>query len=256
MAGYAILLPLAAALLGQVSAPPPTEEALRARISRFYSLQVDGKFREAEAMVAADSRDYYYNSAKSRYFGCEVKDIRFPEITRAKATVVCQVSVMLPGLAGKPVPAPMASWWKQEDGEWRWYIDTGEVKLMPMGGNIDLPGAKQGKAALPRFDSVPTDTAMVLGRVKADRNSVALGARAPVAEVMVANSLPGTVFLSVETPAVDGLEIECPASVRGNGQGTATYRFKPGNEKQPAPVSANILVQPTNEVLPVTIRFE
>jgi hypothetical protein len=264
MVRYAMLLALAPALFGQLTtdilskAPPAVDEALRARINKFYQFHVDGRFRQAEAMVSEDSKDFYYNSTKSKYFGFEIKDIQYSEnFTKAKATVLCQVSVMIPGFAGKPFPAPMASYWKVENGDWYWYINTSEIKLTPMGGNIDLPGAKQGPTALPKINALPTDAAMVLGKVKADKDSVALKAGAPSSgEITVSNSMPGTVFLTVQKPAVEGLEVECPASLPGNGKGTVTYRFKPGKEKPSASVTANILIQPTNESLPVTIRFE
>jgi hypothetical protein len=86
---------------------------------------------------------------------------------------------------------------------------------------------------------------------------VELKAGAPSSgEITVLNSMPGTIFLTVQKPGVEGLEVECPASLPGNGKGTVTYRFKPGKNKPSASVTADIVVQPTNETLPVTIRFQ
>jgi hypothetical protein len=36
-------------------APPTVDAALRARISKFYQLHVESKFRQAEALVAEDT---------------------------------------------------------------------------------------------------------------------------------------------------------------------------------------------------------
>ena len=50
----------------QTPATPASEKALRARVSEFFQLQVDKKFRQAEALVATESRDDYYDSSKPK----------------------------------------------------------------------------------------------------------------------------------------------------------------------------------------------
>ena len=57
--------------VGQTSAPPAeapppeVDQALRARISEFYQDHVDGKFRQAEALVAAETKDSFYGAKPS-----------------------------------------------------------------------------------------------------------------------------------------------------------------------------------------------
>src|SRR5207248_340652 len=86
-------------------APPAVDDALRARISKFFQYHVDGKFRQAEALVADDSKDFFYSANKPKYMGFEIKDIIYTDdFSKAKAVVVAQMVVMAPGFLDKPVP--------------------------------------------------------------------------------------------------------------------------------------------------------
>jgi len=51
------------------------EKALRARVEQFFQLQVDKKFRQVEPMVAADSKDLYYNASKPDLKAFEVQKV-------------------------------------------------------------------------------------------------------------------------------------------------------------------------------------
>ena len=44
------------------SASPEVDPARSARIGEFYQEQVGGKFRQAEALVAAETKDYFYGA--------------------------------------------------------------------------------------------------------------------------------------------------------------------------------------------------
>src|SRR5438067_7758827 len=73
-------------------APPAVDEALRARISKFFQLHVEGKFRQAESLVAEDSKDFFYSANKPKYLGYEIRDIAYTDdFTKAKAVVVAQM---------------------------------------------------------------------------------------------------------------------------------------------------------------------
>ena len=60
--------------VGQTSAPPAeasppeVEQALCARIGEFYQDQVGGKFRQAEALVAEETKDYFYSASQAPLF--------------------------------------------------------------------------------------------------------------------------------------------------------------------------------------------
>ena len=105
-------------------APPDVDDALRARIAKFYQAQVDGKARRAEEIVAEDSKDFFYNMAKPKFLGFEIRDITYSDnFTKAKVTMVMEMYLMMPGFEGKPMKVPGSTLWKIENGQWCWYID-------------------------------------------------------------------------------------------------------------------------------------
>src|SRR5580692_1418161 len=70
------------------------EAALRARVEQYYQLQVDKKFRQAEAMVAEDSKDDYYNRAKQDIKSFSIQQIEFRrDNSRARVTLKAKLVV-------------------------------------------------------------------------------------------------------------------------------------------------------------------
>src|SRR5579871_5582628 len=71
--------------------PAAVDQALRARITEFFELHVKGDFRKAEALVAEDTKDFFYNGNKPRYLSFEISKIKYNEdFTKAEATVLCE----------------------------------------------------------------------------------------------------------------------------------------------------------------------
>jgi hypothetical protein len=56
-------------------APPEVDEALRARVTKFYQAHVDGKYRLADEVVAEDSKDAFFEARKPRYRKFELSRI-------------------------------------------------------------------------------------------------------------------------------------------------------------------------------------
>ena len=69
--------------------PEKVDEALRARITEFYQDHLAGKFREAESLVAEDTKDFFYNTNKPRYLGFSIQKIEYSDhFTKAKAMLL------------------------------------------------------------------------------------------------------------------------------------------------------------------------
>ncbi|MFN7996301.1 MAG: hypothetical protein U0Q18_22000 [Bryobacteraceae bacterium] len=114
--------------------PPEVEKALRARVSEFYQAQVDGKFRQAEPLVAEDSKDLYVGSNKPRYIGYEIKRIDWSEhFSKATVHVLISRLVPVPGFEGKPLKGLIPSRWRLENGLWFWYSDPKDMPSSPFG---------------------------------------------------------------------------------------------------------------------------
>src|ERR1700724_3603210 len=71
-------------------APPEVDEALRARVAKFYQAHVDGKPRRAEELVAEDTKDYFYTARKPQYLSFQIIKIDYTD-TFTKATVTTMV---------------------------------------------------------------------------------------------------------------------------------------------------------------------
>ena len=251
-----------AALYGQAAtdlfhkAPPAVDQALRARIGEFYQLHVDGKFRQAESLVAAESRDFFYSANKPKYLGYEIKEIVYSDdFTKAKATVVTQMVVMAPGFLGKPVPVPIPSRWKIENGSWCWYIDENELNMTPFG---KMKGGTVPMAADPPT-SIPTpeEAAKLLHGVKAENAEAELNVREPSsAEFTIVNGMPGKVTLSLEPVVFPGISTkldreELPAGEKAH----VTVDWRP-SAYVPRGLELRVHVQPTNQVVVMHARFK
>ena len=151
-----VVLICAAACLAQTppkdgpKPPAAVDRALRARIEEFFQYHVTGDFRKAEALVAEDTKDLFYNRNKPRYIRyVGIDHINYnADFTKASAVVLVVSPEMIAGWAGGPPTLPIPSTWKIEDGKWCWYLEP-ETFLRTPFGNISLNTAKQGAAAAP-----------------------------------------------------------------------------------------------------------
>lgn len=263
------LLFIAGALYGQLNtdvlskAPADVEDALRARVTQFYQYHVDGKFRQAEQLVAEDSKDIFYTSNKPRYFHFKIAGIQYSEhFTKALVTVVCNMIVPMPGFTNTPLDVPTPSRWKLENGQWCWYVDFQALRQTPFGtanpgAGIGTGTAAPGPVGLP--EKLPTEQEMLklLEQVKADKSQVRLPASAAGSDqVVFRNELTAAVKLVLKAPAVPGLKVSLDrAELKTGEKATLQFRYRPGKTRPAAPVTVVISVEPTNQVIPIEVSF-
>jgi hypothetical protein len=232
--------------------PADVDQALRARITEFYDLHVKGEFRKAEALVADDTKDLYYSSDKSKYLSFEIGRIEyFDNFTRAKATVLCEQYIMLPGFLGKPIKIPMPSSWKVVDGTWYWYVDPESLRETPFG--TSKPGSAQGSASAPKtIPAIPTTVPdFIYKQVKADKASVALKA-GESEQVTITNNAPGAMNISL-MGSIPGVEVKLDRTVLNTGE-KAVLTLRAGNDAKPGVLS--IQVEQTNQVIPIQVAIK
>jgi hypothetical protein len=157
---FSVLLCLAACFAQTKEAPPQpppdSDAALRARITEFFQYHVTGQFRKAEALVAEDSKDVFYNRNKPRYIKfLEIARIDYSEnFTKALATVTVTSMEMIPGWTAGAPTIPVLSNWKLEDGQWYWYVPPDTVMRTPF-GIIPMATADAAKEKNPGMFPVP-----------------------------------------------------------------------------------------------------
>lgn len=237
-------------------APPAVDEALRARITEFFQDHVDGKFRQAEALVAEECKDFYYTSNKPQYLSFEINKIYYSDnFTKAKAVVLAKLIIMMPGFAGKPTPVPIPSFWKVVNGQWYWYVDLATLHQTPFGiMKPSTPDAGAAAPPAPDFSSRP-DMRTLMNAVRADKTAVQLdGDTASSERVTISNKLPGNVSLSVARLSTAGLDATLDSTeVKGGGSAVLTISWKPGAQIPPKPVIVEVEVQPTNQAIPIQV---
>ena len=249
----ALSLALAAACSAQsptdlfTRAPKGVDEALRARISEFYQDHVDAKYRQAESLVAEETKDFFYSSNKPKYLSFEIRQIDYSDdFTKAKATVVCEQYVMMPGFVNKPLKVPTPSYWKMVDGKWYWYVDQDALRRTPF-GTVDPKAPGQG--SVPALPSEAEAMGLLAG-VRADKDRVVLES-GKVAEVGIVNSAPGVVMLSIFGIPPQGVEAIFD-QVELKSKEKTVLKIRASGTAKPEGI-IQVRVSPTNQIIPIQV---
>lgn len=238
-------------------APPEVDEALRARIAKFYQAQIDGHPRRAEEIVAEDSKDFFYSMAKPKFLGFEIRDITYSEnFTKAKAVVVVEMYIMMPGFEGKPQKVPGSTLWKIENGQWCWYIDPDVLNTTPF-GKMKPSGSPSPAGAPPDLKNAPTPQALAK-QVQADKLAATLQASAPSSDqITIHNGMPGNVRIEIRYAQVRGLEIKADRTEIPSGENAVvSFHYAPGQGHPPRTLNVEVVVEPINTVLRFLVTFK
>ncbi|MDP2997757.1 MAG: hypothetical protein Q8N47_09730 [Bryobacterales bacterium] len=260
--GYPRTLPILAfawAVFGQApsdlfeKAPPSVDEALRARVTKFYQAHVDGKFRAADQMVAEDSKDAFFAADKTRYKACEIVKIAYSDqFTRARVVTACD-SEFVTMMGRIPVKLPLTTPWKLENGEWFWYIE-------PRSGGVDTPFGKMEAGPDGNRSPFPAkmpDAAAIMKQVKVDRTEVRLSSFEPAsAEVTVSNHMPGSISLSLSFNGFPGFKARLDRTSLASGQSARILlECKPEDQRPKPTLTLQLTVEPTDQVIPIRVLF-
>jgi len=190
--------------------PPEVDQALRARINEFCDLHKQGKFRQAEQMVAEDSKDYFYNSGKPHYVSYEIKSITYnQDFTKATAIVMCEQFLPALGFQTQSVKMLTPFNWRIENGQWMWYLSKDALLFTPFGKLPDSPHPNGATTAPttgtpPAPPVIPTSVAQFFSMIKADKTTLSLKPEASD-QVTITNDTPGVVslILAQQVPGVE-----------------------------------------------------
>jgi hypothetical protein len=236
-------------------APPSVDEALRARISKFYQAHVDGKFRLADEVVAEDSKDAFFEANKTRCYTFEIVKINYSEsFTRATAVVTCEMDFVMPGAGKLRVKAPRVTLWKLAGGQWWWHIVPTDTYDSPFGKMHPGP---EGKASAPVNPQAGPSLAAIMSMVKASKSEVRLSSDKPGSdEVILTSTMPGTVSLVLQYASMPGLDIQLDRKELKTGEtARVSARWAPKDKVPPPSLMAQILVQPTGQVVSIRVSF-
>jgi hypothetical protein len=239
-------------------APPDVDQALRERMTRFYQAHVDRKLiRQADQYVAEDTKDFFFEANKPTYLDFHIEKIAYSDnFTKAKATVNCKMVVMIPGFTGGPVTLPIPSTWKLENGQWFWYVDQTLGRETPFGRMKPAEPVPAG-ASLPSLSSGP-DVQTLWKSVQADKNQVQLSASKESSdEVTISNRMPGNISLQLDYTKTPGLLVSLDRTELKSGeQAKISLRSKPQEKSAVKTAEVRVIVQPTNQMIPIAVAIQ
>lgn len=244
-------------LFAQEKPPAEVDASLRARITQFYQAHVDGKFRAADELVAEDTKDYFFEMEKRRYLSFRQPEITYSEhFTKAKVIMVVMAERRIARMGTMTVPLPVASNWKIENGQWYWCYVAEKFVDTPFGRATILDKKElERERKLAEFKRV--SPAELVNQVKVSGSAVALSSYEPASgAITVTNNLPGQVTVDVNFPPVEGLTISVDKKTLKAGESAKVlFDSKPVNSTPKGTITANIVVQPLNQIFPVTVTF-
>jgi len=178
-------------------APPEVDRALRARITEFYDYHVKGDTLSALDLVAKDTRQYFFDTAKPRFINFEIQRIKYDAgFTHAISTVEVERAVMLPGFDGEVMKMAVVDEWKIDNGAWRWWVDPAKRNLTPFSQKPATPGPMANAKVHASSASIQTNMDEVYALVQTDKNAVSLKPGASDA-VLIGNGMTGPVTAQV-----------------------------------------------------------
>jgi hypothetical protein len=274
--------------------PPEVDLALRTRITQFYQFEVDGKYRQAEQLVAEDTKDLFVGASKPSFYAFQILSITYAaDFKGAEVLVVVSRHVPVEGFMGKPVTSKMPSRWKLENGQWCYYVDPKKdlpaspfgVPLPP-GMNIPHTAAAPPPAAPLTAAAVPQQPAPVANGMTVppavpitttpgarplppmpskppiptvltvDKNTVQFkSSAASTDQVIITNPTPFTESLMLTDPKVAGLTVKLDRLGLGS-RDKATLSIQWNGSAAPPPKAMIIVKVPqTNQLIPVAVTF-
>jgi len=250
-------------------APGPIDEALRARVEKFYASFMAGKFKDAYLLVADDSEDAFIESDKNTYKDCETIKIAYSEnFTTAKVIESCLGEMRFHGSVIE-TRVPLQTNWKVVDGKWFWtYVKPtrAETPFSPTGW-VNLPkedGKPAGKPAIPQDPMAAARN--ILGLVKADKSEIhLLGYETSKDELHVRNDMEGGVMVTLDKITQPGVKATIAKPNLGPHEETsilfeyivddAAITCGECAKRLKGSLTAQIRIVPSGQVFPIRVSF-
>ena len=250
-------------------APPAIDEALRARVNKFYGAFVAGKFKEAYVLVADDSQDKFFELSKDEYKSFEIVKINYSENFTKAAVVSAIMSDWRWHGAVTLTTFPLTSNWEVIDGEWYWHYVKPTMVANPFSptGVVPVPadgGTEKGAPAVPKdFTGAAKG---ILAKVEVDKSSVQLHSGETSQDVVhVRNDMPGEISLKVDQPNIAGLKITLgKPQLMAHEETTVLFEWRLDDpaikcldcaKKTNSHVAVQLHVIPTGQVFPIGISI-
>lgn len=197
-------------------APPDIEEALRGKVKELYTLQQNNKYRAAERLVCEDSKDAYYEAAKTSIKSFEIIRVLYEDnFQKAKVTTHMHGELRTPRGA-MPSQYALTSLWKQEEGAWCMYIPPPPKEVQTPFGTSKAGETGPNGVPLPPVPTMgPGGTIntellgqQILSMVKLSRTNMKLHSTLKSSdEIEIINGSTSPIDITLVTPERLGLKV-------------------------------------------------
>ena len=260
LAGLTVLTVLGMGQSPLQSAPPKVEEALRARVGQFYTLFRQGKFRQAEELVAEDSKDTFYMTNKARHLGFEIRSVSFSPGAK-DATVLTALKMIMPIMGSTPVTIPIATKWRYVEGEWYLYFrqyKPGDTVQTPFGPK-KIPAESERLGILANIEKGP-NLASLRRMYQVSAKELRFPSSAPgriTQEITVTNRSKGRLSLERRTKDIKGVEIKIAPEQAGPGEKIkASFTYIPAAGQQRRNHKVRFAISPISQHFSIDLIFE
>lgn len=255
------------------NAPPEVDQALRARVTQFYSANISGKWRDAFQVVADDMQNEYLAASKDTYDKCETVKITYSDsFTKAAVRENCHGEYRWHN-THIPATIPLTSTWKVVDGQWFWYWTKPTEVMTPWGLSKitpDGPRPPGSPSVNANVEAVLKDPAAmakaILSQIKVDKKEINLrGYETSRDELHISNTMPGTISVRINCPPLPGFSVkQANPDIGPNETSAIIFEYDAEEAKRlcgecsklPKPrLIANIRIEPTAQVFSVKITF-
>ncbi|MBI5086232.1 MAG: hypothetical protein HZB13_16755, partial [Acidobacteria bacterium] len=230
------------------------------RLTRFYHLHSEGKFRQAEAFVCDESRDAYYDSDKRRWQSLEIIKVNFSEEFTKAAVVVALGSELRTRTGNIPAKYPYTSMWKVANGAWCYYIPppTDSETVTPFGVMRQQKNAGSGQATQSMASNQRASVAAILNAVRLSKERLVVkGYETSSDELEIYNGMTGVLFVEVQAAELPGLSWKLDKGKLEAGERTKLRVQYTPRDKSPKPsFELRVLAEPLGHAFPVKIVFD
>jgi len=239
-------------------APAGVEENVRARVTDYFTFQMDGKFRQAEALVCAAGRDAYYDMEKTRWKSFEIVKVSYEDEFRTAKAVVLLGTTMNTPHGVLDAKYPYVSTWKLEEGQWCFFIDPVRAATRETPFGTMTAGAGDGRGgAGGGFVTQEQVLASLQRGIRLIPDIVRLSSyEKSSARVEIVNTLSGVIEVEAVAPPRKGLEMKLANPKVAAGASTfLEFQYEPPDESAKETLEVQVKVAPSGQVLPVKVEF-
>ncbi len=238
------------------SAAPEVNEALRKRVSDFYKLLEEGRFRQTDAYLAEDAKDVYYEQEKRRIRGHEIVRVNWADgFTKAVVVTVLQTDVVMRG-STIAVAAPISSRWRLEGNQWVMYFETTAGKPSPFGSLKAGPNQTNGLTS----EELIKNPSVIFNQITVEKDVVRLKSYEKSSDsILVSNGMPGGItVLFVPNLVNPGFKYRVEKQELGAGEKTKiVFEYDPGIDlSAKTTITGQIRIEPFSKAYPIVVMFD